>query len=209
MLFRFVNFSSRWEGFFGVRADFSVCVSNAMRADLKERWKLTAVTLHDKPPSWNFVSLNLNQKHELLHRLFNSRTFEGEYNYDCSPDETPFTVKKDGKVTAKPDRPLLLMSSTSWTEDEDFGILLDALVGYGKQAELTVASANQCLLPKLFVVITGKGPQKLYYMDKIASQRLYNVEVVTAWLQAEDYPKLLSCADLGVSLHTSSSGKIQ
>jgi hypothetical protein len=67
-------------------------------------------------------------------------------------------------------------------------------------------STNKVILPKLFVVITGKGPQKEFYLEKISHMRMRHVEIVTAWLEAEDYPKLLASADLGVSLHTSTSG---
>ena len=84
------------------------------------------------------------------------------------------------------------MSSTSWTADEDFGILLDAL-------EMIEPQLNADLI----VIITGKGPQKAMYNDKIAKLKFKRIEIVTPWLEADDYPLLLGSADLGVSLHSS------
>jgi beta-1,4-mannosyltransferase len=98
----------------------------------------------------------------------------------------------------------LLVSSTSWTPDEDFSIFLDALCQYNQQALL------QNDLPEIVVAITGKGPQKQQYetlITKLTSQGLLNkVHIYTDWLSFSDYAKLLAAADLGVSLHTSSSG---
>lgn len=61
-------------------------------------------------------------------------------------------------------------------------------------------------LPNLICVITGKGPLKSYYSAKIAEFNWKHVKIITPWLEASDYPILLACADLGVCLHTSSSG---
>ncbi|EOD46171.1 putative beta- -mannosyltransferase protein [Neofusicoccum parvum UCRNP2] len=87
--------------------------------------------------------------------------------------------------------------------DEDFSILLDALAGYS-------AAATVRDLPTILAVITGKGPQKEHYLSRIAAmesgKKLERVRIRTAWLTMEDYAAMLSYADLGVSLHMSSSG---
>lgn len=63
-------------------------------------------------------------------------------------------------------------------------------------------------LPKLLAIVTGKGPMKQQYMEEV--DKLQNswkwVRCISLWLEAEDYPVLLGAADLGVSLHSSSSG---
>lgn len=67
------------------------------------------------------------------------------------------------------------------------------------------AQASSGTLPNLVIVVTGKGPQKAMYESKMQRLNLQHVAFRTAWLQAADYPILLGSADLGISLHTSSS----
>nr|CAD7195364.1 unnamed protein product [Timema douglasi] len=67
-------------------------------------------------------------------------------------------------------------------------------------------SAGSTSLPPLLCIITGKGPMKEHYRSLVSSKNWLHVKVVMPWLQPEDYPLLLGSADLGVSLHTSSSG---
>lgn len=47
---------------------------------------------------------------------------------------------------------------------------------------------------------------KEYYKDLIASLNWKYVTIITPWLEAADYPTMVASADLGVCLHTSSSG---
>lgn len=107
----------------------------------------------------------------------------------------------------------LVVSSTSWTPDEDFSLLLDALVRYA--AATTSSSASPVhrdapTSPPVLAVITGKGPQREAYLRRVAelagAGRLPNVRVAATFLPFADYAALLACADLGVCLHRSSSG---
>ena len=61
-------------------------------------------------------------------------------------------------------------------------------------------------LPQLLIIVTGKGPQKTMYEERMRMLDLRHVAFRTAWLEPEYYPKLLGSADLGICLHTSSSG---
>jgi len=104
----------------------------------------------------------------------------------------------------RPERPALLLSSTSWTADEDFSLLLTALDKY--QESINTGTK----LPKLLVVITGKGALRKPFEKAVAEReksKWTDICVRCHFLPARDYPTLLGCADLGVSLHTSSSGR--
>lgn len=176
---------SRWyEGFFSKAAHAHFCVTNAMSRVLKRKWNIDALPLHDRPPV-HFQPLTSVQRGQALSRIPATSSFAQEI------------LKGNAR---------LIVSSTSWTADEDFTLLLDALVAYS--AFLTQSPQHK--LPRLLAVITGKGPQKQFYLDKIATlqntNRLPNVQITTAWLSAADYAALLGSADLGISLHTSSSG---
>jgi beta-1,4-mannosyltransferase len=104
-----------------------------------------------------------------------------------------------------PDRPALLVSSTSWTADEDFSVLVQALDSYEKEA-----IKPDSRLPRLVVLISGKGPLRSSFESIIASRESggtwKHVLVRCIWLKIQDYPTFLGSADLGVSLHQSSSG---
>jgi beta-1,4-mannosyltransferase len=93
-----------------------------------------------------------------------------------------------------------MLSSTSWTPDEDFNILLNSII----QVEdlLTTEKA----LRKVLFLITGKGPLKEQFMKKVEEKGLKHFTIKSIWLDSDDYPKLLGAADLGICLHYSSSG---
>eukprot|EP00128_Syssomonas_multiformis_P008690 Colp12_sorted_trinity150504_noHs@19984 len=176
----------------------SFCVTDAMRQDLKARLGVESKTLYDRPPS-RFKVLSLEEKHETFVHL-GSQLPGVMSDLTCDASRTLFTQRSpQGRVTWRKDRPVLLVSSTSWTEDEDFGVLLQALQEYSQAAK-----ANN--LPSILCLITGRGPLRNYYEEKIRAMPLYKVTIATVWLAAEDYPKLLGVADLGISLHLSSSG---
>ncbi|KAI9208656.1 uncharacterized protein BJ171DRAFT_419412 [Polychytrium aggregatum] len=205
---KMVKIAKIYERLLGCSADAHLCVTKAMASLVQQNWHASGdcVVLYDKAPS-NFHRLSLDEIHNFLLKLDFS---QNEMQYRCEPSaslSTLLTAKQQPSSPAfsRPDRPALIVSSTSWTEDEDFSILADAIQAYDRQAVARASRADQPL-PRLFIVITGKGALKEPFMASINEMDLQFVTVKTAWLKMEDYPMLLGCADLGVSLHYSSSG---
>ncbi|KAL5518524.1 ALG1 [Sanghuangporus vaninii] len=237
-----VRIAREFEKFFGRSAHIHLFVTRAMRDHLVKLWDLRGikVVLHDRPPSY-FKRAEGFEIHDLFNKLAPSlsspslKQFLPRYS---SPRSTPFThlahqgapyraLSLDPELSdpsspgstfpaLRADRPALLVSSTSWTPDEDFSILLDALEAYEKRArqaneEESVSSDDDenNKLPKLLAIVTGKGPQKEFYMNEVARREKEQgwrwVRCRSLWLEAEDYPVLLGSADLGVCLHSSSS----
>ncbi|XP_031845619.1 chitobiosyldiphosphodolichol beta-mannosyltransferase [Nomia melanderi] len=191
-----VKFAKAIEMFFGSKAQSNFCVSRALKEDLQLKWGIKAKVLYDRPIT-KFQRISLTEKHEFLLKL--SET----YDIFKGPEEnsTIFTECISNEVRLKLKRPGFIVSSTSWTEDEDFSILVKALQEYEYAVEEHIYN-----LPNLICVITGKGHLKEFYMAIITLKMWKHVTVLTPWLESEDYPKMLASADLGICLHTSSSG---
>ncbi|SCU92382.1 LAMI_0E10088g1_1 [Lachancea mirantina] len=95
----------------------------------------------------------------------------------------------------------IIVTSTSFTPDEDLSVLIGALKIYENSYKKFDAS-----LPRILCFITGKGPLKSKYEHAVKREKWDRVTIEFVWLTTEDYPKLLQLCDFGVSLHTSSSG---
>ena len=192
-----VQISRLYERNFARAAYAHFCVTDAMSRVLKRDYSITSEirSLHDRPAS-NFRVLSNEQRQHFLDEL------PALLYPEDGQKRGDFTVTTEAvkKGVAK-----LLISSTSWTPDEDFSILLDALIKY---SDLAITTHPE--LPEILAVITGKGPQRADFQSRIsqlkAEGKLEMVTIETAFLSINDYARLLGSADLGVSLHTSSSG---
>eukprot|EP00602_Paraphysomonas_sp_CaronLab_P006594 CAMPEP_0185035034 /NCGR_PEP_ID=MMETSP1103-20130426/25705_1 /TAXON_ID=36769 /ORGANISM="Paraphysomonas bandaiensis, Strain Caron Lab Isolate" /LENGTH=468 /DNA_ID=CAMNT_0027571941 /DNA_START=27 /DNA_END=1430 /DNA_ORIENTATION=- len=235
-----VRVSRILEGRLGVLSDRHICVSDSMGKWLHKRFNVSATTLYDKPPAKVFkrfsvpqsdadgVDLNLPQidvkvRHELLlklkltdEELFPHSQSSSSSQITSSSERTIQTVRlsENGNdtVTMRDDRAVILVTATSWSPDEDFGLLMKALCNLDRSLVRRRSNGRSLTQSKVVMVITGKGPMRDAFMQawkarqENPADRLVYVSIVSVWLEIADYPLMIACADLGICLHTSTSG---
>ncbi len=181
---------ARWyERLMGRCADAHLCVSRAMQADLQENWGIPGAIVHYDRPVNFFVRTSLRARHDLFCRLRDAIAF-------------PAVMYRPEAA----ERPAILISPTSWTVDEDFSLLIDAVRQCEEMIRVREQASGHPPFPHLLIFITGKGPRREHYEKQIARLTSHKVHLRTLWLSAEDYPLLLGASDFGICLHRSSSG---
>ncbi|KAG5503667.1 hypothetical protein JIQ42_05889 [Leishmania sp. Namibia] len=120
-------------------------------------------------------------------------------------------------ISAASRRGIMAVGSTSWTEDDDYSVLVQALqrLDHRLRHEVSCGSSNSGRSRSssggpvdLWVLITGKGAARQRFEDAVRSAKLSShVVVSTYYAQSyKEYSLLLGAADVGLCLHFSSSG---
>ena len=175
---RAVRSLTRAERRWGKRADAHLTVSHALADWLKRQWGISATVLYDRPTAF-FAKPSLDAANDLWQRLAR-------------------------ELSLGPRRLPLVVCPTSWTPDEDFDLLLEAL----ERADRTLITerGKDAASPDLAVLLTGRGALRDEVTKRVARRDFKRIAVRTAWLEPADYPVLVGMADAGLCLHQSSSG---
>ncbi len=174
---RAVKSIARSERRWAKRATAHLAVSQALAEWLAREYKVKAAVVYDRPGD-AFTRPSADEAKELWER-----------------------VATDAKLGSS--RPPIVVCPTSWTPDEDFDLLLEALERAERQLTRDRADAGS---PALVVFLTGRGALRDAFEARAARRHFKAIAVKTVWLEPSDYPTLVGMADLGLCLHQSSSG---
>jgi beta-1,4-mannosyltransferase len=179
---------ARWLELLGGRAaDAHLCVSRGFSRFLAERFKLADTPTHpvrvlyDRPAA-AFSPIDRLEREQIRQALF---------------------VRLGIRHTSSLG---FLVCPTSWTADEDFDLIIDAVPYLEERIRVWEAGAGNRRFPDLVVLVTGDGNRRAEFERRFAGLPARRVQLRTRWLEPEDYPRIVGSADLGLCLHRSSSG---
>ena len=163
------------------RVEANLCVSRGLAAFLESRFGVTnAHVLYDRPAS-PFVPIERVDRERHRQALFARLGVHAE------------TVG-------------FVVCPTSWTEDEDFDVIIDAVMRLEHRIRGWEAAGRGRRFPDLVVLVTGDGERRAEFERRFAGLPARRIQLRARWLEPEDYPRVVGSADLGLCLHRSSSG---
>jgi beta-1,4-mannosyltransferase len=173
----------RWlEMIAGRSADAHLCVSRGLVRFLSERFGLAPVhVLYDRPAAV-FSPIDRSERELIRQALF-----------------TRLGIRGSGPIG-------FIVSPTSWTADEDFDLVIDAVLQVEDRIRGWEAGGQSRRFPDLVILVTGDGARRAEFERRFAGLPARRVQLRTRWLDPEDYPRIVGSADLGLCLHRSSSG---
>ncbi len=163
------------------RVDANLCVSRGLARFLETRFGVKeAHVLYDRPAA-AFAPVDRAQREQYRQALFARLGVRG------------------GVVG-------FIVCPTSWTEDEDFDVVIDAALLLEERIRGWEAAGPSRRFPDLVVLVTGDGARRAEFERRFAGLQARRVQLRARWLEPEDYPRTVGSADLGLCLHRSSSG---
>ena len=163
------------------RVDANLCVSRGLAAFLESRFGVKqARVLYDRPAS-AFVPIERADRERFRQALF-----------------TRFGIRASTVG--------FIVCPTSWTEDEDFDVAIDAVTHLEERIRGWEAGSSARRFPELVILVTGDGARRAEFERRFAGLPARRVQLRARFLEPDDYPQVVGSADLGLCLHRSSSG---
>jgi beta-1,4-mannosyltransferase len=163
------------------RVEANLCVSRGLAAFLESRFGVKqAHVLYDRPASV-FMPIDRLERELFRQALFGRLGLRG------------------GVVG-------FIVCPTSWTEDEDFDVIIEAVPRLEERIRGWEAAGPGRRFTDLVILVTGDGARRAEFERRFAGLPARRIQLRARWLEPEDYPRVVGSADLGLCLHRSSSG---
>jgi beta-1,4-mannosyltransferase len=163
------------------RVDANLCVSRGLAAFLESRFGVKrAQVLYDRPAS-SFMPIDRADRERFRQALF-------------------------ARLGIRADTVGFIVCPTSWTEDEDFDVAIEAVMRLEERIRGWEAGSRERRFPELVILVTGDGARRAEFERRFAGLPARRIQLRTRFLEPDDYPRVVGSADLGLCLHRSSSG---
>jgi beta-1,4-mannosyltransferase len=163
------------------RVDANLCVSRGLAAFLESRFGVKqAQVLYDRPAS-AFAPVERADRERFRQALF-------------------------ARLGIRANTVGFIVCPTSWTEDEDFDVVIDGVLRLEDRIRGWEATGRSRRFPDLVILVTGDGQRRIEFERRFAGLPARRVHLRARWIEPEDYPRVVGSADLGLCLHRSSSG---